>query len=97
MDDLTQLARPEQQTIKAGPGIARRTADVGVSALDALALDFGDNIAGLIGGTGAAIIPGGRGFQEGYQESRDAVRNSKDRARTNNPKLNFAAEVGSPP
>lgn len=54
---------------------------------------FQDEIAGVIEGVGRAIVPGGKGFREGYTEARDAARAPVHQFEEENPKTALAMDL----
>lgn len=64
-----------------GRDFRRHVADEAVTAASDFSLGFADEIAGLVEGIGAAVVPGGRGFSEGREEGTERFREREEEAR----------------
>ncbi|MGR3525059.1 MAG: hypothetical protein ACU0CT_03555 [Paracoccaceae bacterium] len=55
---------------------------------------IGDEASGVAAGIGAAIVPGGKGFQEAYEGRRDFERQQQELTETTNPGASLTAQIG---
>ena len=55
---------------------------------------IGDEASAAVAGTGAALVPGGKGFQEAYADRRDFERQQEAVLERDNPGLALGAEIG---